>query len=705
MTMQAPGNIPELDAVALDSWTKKLSVDFANEILGTRGVPTPPQDAAWFFNAADEGFAGTVAADIRWTAYPKKARQSQWALVDDRRDLQEEYCEWEVARAGDRLLRITFTTETQDYYRFLWRNDRQKVLELYRRHVSSSVQLQDLADAQGSYNPRNAWNWPTQGRGALMHMAQSANTLVAAMNLSARATWPVADAHGVPVTSEQGVIRALQFGDADRHSDPHIGAQINELVRAGNEVSFADPVGLYIHEIDLAAIEAPGNLSAAQCLQVTRGDANFMLRVVFEAPAGSGFTLSDLKVNGRPLRFGSQIAELIKVRVRGVARAAAHQAPELRLPGLEVVNAEVPQVAVASTVASPPRVASAGSTRAVVFPSVLSPELAPVSTDISLAARQVRVAAQMQPMRIQVLPGSWAEQRHYLRAGEASKRRGDSWALPVALAPGLAPAPAADLIFRGGKLVPKMEFQNVYLGGVASWLASDVQSIDTAIDLAMKERRLNNVMKQYFGGVSLDCSMRESLIHGGVKPAAMSESDVQAMVVSLYDSGAVKSSDLDTCIFNLILPRGTVLSLDDASSLEGLGGFHGSTHIVRSGRRITLYYSANVYSTTLSGFRQNGILAFQQPWQNVVGTLYHELNEFRTDPDVSDAIVNNDSAFCGWTSATGQEVGDQPIFKAGSNLSLVFQEVESSTQGSVGISLPVQLMYSNKAHGAEGPIE
>jgi hypothetical protein len=288
-----------------------------------------------------------------------------------------------------------------------------------------------------------------------------------------------------------------------------------------------------------------------------------------------------------------------------------------------------------------------------------------------------------------------------LRASEASRRRGDAWASPAALAPGLAPAPAADLVFRGGKLVPKMEFQNVYLGGNASWLAQDVTSIDSAIDLAMSERRLNNVIKQYFGETKLDCSMRPSFVHAGTKPAQMDESDVQALVVSLFDTGAVKKSDLDTCIFNLLLPRGTVLSLDDVSSLEGLGGFHGSTHIVRDGQHITLYYSANVYSTNLDNFRQNGIVAFPKPWQNVVGTLYHELNEFRTDPDVGDAIINNDNGFCGWTSNTGQEVGDQPIFKAGANLSLVFQEVKNADL----ISLPVQFMYSNNVHGAEGPID
>ena len=34
----------------------------------------------------------------------------------------------------------------------------------------------------------------------------------------------------------------------------------------------------------------------------------------------------------------------------------------------------------------------------------------------------------------------------------------------------------------------------------------------------------------------------------------------------------------------------------------------------------------------------NGIPVFDRPWKNVVATLYHELNEARTDADVEDAI-------------------------------------------------------------------
>jgi hypothetical protein len=146
-----------------------------------------------------------------------------------------------------------------------------------------------------------------------------------------------------------------------------------------------------------------------------------------------------------------------------------------------------------------------------------------------------------------------------------------------------------------------------------------------------------------------------------------------------------------------------VLRLGPDDSLNGLGGYHGSVHFRHQGRPRTAYYSANVYSQRLPDGRVNGIPAFDASWKDVVGTLYHELNEFRTDADVRDAIETGNQDVLGWMSDQG-EIGDQPIAAAGlqRQLSLVFQEVLSSSGGR---SLPVQFLYSNAVHGAEGPIE
>ncbi|WP_069269109.1 hypothetical protein [Paraburkholderia nodosa] len=301
------------------------------------------------------------------------------------------------------------------------------------------------------------------------------------------------------------------------------------------------------------------------------------------------------------------------------------------------------------------------------------------------------------PMRIQARPGSKAEREYFV----SSKLPGQHWPEPQAIAPGVNPAPLEDLLFHGGKVIPSMEFQNIFLGGSGSWVQSDIQFIDAAIGHAMQHKQMNNVMQQYFPGAALACEQREFVILNAAKPEKMTEKNVQDQVVALLESALIQDSNLDTCLFNLLLPAGTILELQGASSLEGLGGYHGSVHFTQGGATRTLYYSASVYSEMLPGNKENGIVSFDQSWKSVVGTLYHEVNEFRTDPDVNDAIEKNNNDYLGWSSRQGREVGDQPIFQAASNLALVFKEISDPPRTTL---LPVQLLYSNAVHGAEGPI-
>ncbi len=303
--------------------------------------------------------------------------------------------------------------------------------------------------------------------------------------------------------------------------------------------------------------------------------------------------------------------------------------------------------------------------------------------------------AVLRPMRVQVRPGSLAERQHYKK----SALPGETWTMPSAIAPGISPEPLEDLMFHGGKIVPQMQFQNIYLGSKTAWKESDITSIDSALTMALQFRALNNVMVQYFHKLSLSCDPRNSIVMNDPAPKSVDEPGVQALVTQLYDKSLIAKSDLDKTIFNLILPRGAVLKLDGSSSLSGLGGYHGSVHIKRGGKTVTLYYSANVYSEIQANGRRNGIPAFDASWKDVVATLYHETNEFRTDADVNDAIHSNSNDYLGWMSRSGKEVGDQPLAVA-TSLGEVLQEVQAGN----GKKIPVQFLYSNAVHGAEGPI-
>lgn len=316
------------------------------------------------------------------------------------------------------------------------------------------------------------------------------------------------------------------------------------------------------------------------------------------------------------------------------------------------------------------------------------------------------------PLNVSFRRGSPAERVFRQRAG-----------LPVdeAIAAGLKPTPSHDLHFHGGKTIANLHFENYYVGA-DTWPASDITNIDASLSAAMSDVNLNNVMEQYFPG-SISSTFDGSEKLKGSAPATFSQGDVEALIASMAQQGKFAGSDLTSTVFNFMLPPGTVLNDnagaseksphaevmakknpipddDEADSLHGLGGYHGSIHTGGD----TIYYAIGVYSETKADGTENGIPVFDKPWKNVVGTFYHELNEARTDADVEDAIrAGNDPkavSFLGWTSSQGEECGDFPVFEAGNSLTEVFQEVPLAAGGG---KVPVQFQYSDNVHGPEGP--
>jgi hypothetical protein len=335
--------------------------------------------------------------------------------------------------------------------------------------------------------------------------------------------------------------------------------------------------------------------------------------------------------------------------------------------------------------------------------------------------RTKEITEPRRPMNVYVRRGSSAEKTFRKRTGSP---------VPKAIAPGIAPSPEHDLKYQGGKTIQDLRFMNFYVGGDA-WDKSDIASIDKALSAAMSDQDLNNVMVQYFPG-PITTTFDGSQTLPGSAPQVISQGDVEQLVATFYSGGKLKGHDLTSTVFNFMLPPGTVLNTDttttgggehvaagvkrqvaavkphalvpkdEADSLNGLGGYHGSVHV--SGTD-TVYYAVGVYSQTEANGTVNGIPVFDQPWKNVVGTFYHELNEARTDADVEDAIragnSPNANSFLGWVSDQGEECGDFPVSEAGGNLAEVFQEVELTDNSG---TVPVQFMYSDAAHGPEGPI-
>jgi hypothetical protein len=246
----------------------------------------------------------------------------RWQLGEER-DRQEEYCEWSAERDRDgRIVRAFFTTEVPSYYHLLAADDPNRLLEVYREHVSPDVRLPDLVSATGAYRERNPWN----SLGA-MHMVQGANTLPAAVVLVAQSTIVRSGPDGV-LTNATDLIPCGVDADPDRNSDPFIVAEVNALARAHAAVTLDDPAGLYLDNLQTAGWEAPDGSDALEFWQVTRGTADHAVRAVFAVPTDRGFGVSDITIDGDPISSPSQIAEFIQVRITGLAHGfGEHEQP------------------------------------------------------------------------------------------------------------------------------------------------------------------------------------------------------------------------------------------------------------------------------------------------------------------------------------------------------------------------------------------
>jgi len=317
-------------------------------------------------------------------------------------------------------------------------------------------------------------------------------------------------------------------------------------------------------------------------------------------------------------------------------------------------------------------------------------------------------------LNVSLLPGSRAHRAYSERAVmSVSDLTADQ------LAAGFPPRPALNLHNFDGKSIADLVFVNHYLGGSGAWDPADIASIDAALAKAMSDSGLQSVIQQYYDA-AISSRMLPSVVLPDAAPARIYKDQVEALAAQIYTSGALAGADPGSTVVNIMLPRGTVLvdgfspgftpppgqeaeherrqqavvKIDndaDADSLNGLGGYHGSAHVTSGGTDTPVYYAVGVYSEG-----NNGIPVFDQSWKNVVATFYHELNEARTDPDVEDASRTNDTSKLGWYSRRGGEIGDIPMKEAGTNLSLVFQQVELADGSG---TVPVQLMWSNKDDG------
>lgn len=321
-----PSNLTDFTETQKDKWHQMISNLFDRAIEGDKETPHASPRSQFFNPSKMEAAVDLTNKVISWSGFPKKVQlrnpndKDRWAAADADRHVQDEYCEWSVFRRAedDKIVRVTFTCESPEYWRFLAREEPEKLLELYQTYISKEVKKEDLFK-NGSYNPQNKWNRDTH-KGA-MHLIQENNSLGAEIELAAGASMVRKDGERI-ISEQQELIDWGAYGDPDRNSDPFIGAEVNALTRAGAMISLKDPVGLYFDfdEFDTTGWETPDQSDPADYWKIERGDRDTPVRIVYEVPSDRGFTVGDITINGRKIKYGAQIADFVRIKLTGIAQ-------------------------------------------------------------------------------------------------------------------------------------------------------------------------------------------------------------------------------------------------------------------------------------------------------------------------------------------------------------------------------------------------
>lgn len=263
----------------------------------------------------------TVAGEklLSWTGFPRRVLTNHlddkieaYKEADanpDTRDAQDEYFEWRVDRdARGKITKLTFVTESSEYYQELWTHDPNLVVGLYQSLVNPAVTQSDLELSGGGYNKFNRWNTVD----GIVHYIQDINTIPAAIGLSQGAV------NSRP-PNRDNFEATPGLATATTSVDPRVSFDIYMLVRKGLYVTLRDPLGLYIAGWNGSGLAHPDGSPAGDYWKITRGAPGVILRLEYEVPKSLGFVVGDMTLGGRPIDYGGQLAEQITVMIGGQA--------------------------------------------------------------------------------------------------------------------------------------------------------------------------------------------------------------------------------------------------------------------------------------------------------------------------------------------------------------------------------------------------
>lgn len=250
--------------------------------------------------------------------------------------------------------------------------------------------------------------------------------------------------------------------------------------------------------------------------------------------------------------------------------------------------------------------------------------------------------------------------------------------------------------------------------------------IDVAIAAAVLDADLNKILSQYLFEKPVIATPLPSEVLAndarGLSPnVPFNESDIRRIVNSLARDGSLDGLDLEITALNIVLPRGMTLEIigidgaecpvgtilmqgvpDDSPNYStGTAGYHGTVPIVLKGQKVEVLYSVVVWSDGSIGIPVPG----WEGWENIAATLYHELQEIRTNPYVDCAVRTGEVKYVGWNSEPIEgpdghdfrEIADLPLLIHHDAQHEAFMRVSVMAADGTMMAVPIQRLWCNKS--------
>jgi len=298
--------------------------NWSNYIAGRLVDLNPGDNGGAFYDPTHTDVNIVAEKRLTWIGFPRDVllpgnrdnKPAAYAAADAdvaRRSPQNEYFEWYVKRnRAGKITKLTFVTETPEYYHKLWDIDPAIVVGLYQTLVDPAVVQADLQGAGGAYDQFNRWNTVD----GIVHYIQNINTLDAALGLAQ-------GARNCPPPFNDNFEARPGLATQPTAVDPRVSFDVHMLVRKGLYVTFREPIGLYIVDWNDSGFTKPNGTPTGNYWTIVRGSPGQVLRLEYEVPPGLGFVVGDIRIGGHRIEYGGQVAEHITVSAGGTAGTPA----------------------------------------------------------------------------------------------------------------------------------------------------------------------------------------------------------------------------------------------------------------------------------------------------------------------------------------------------------------------------------------------